>query len=63
MLTPAIVFLMITNSLTASGAIFTAWQISCLSLGRKQQPTNAKRSDDTARGTGDVEDRALEKAA
>ena len=63
MFTPAIVFLMIANTMAASGAIFAAWQISSLELGRKQQPTEAKRSDDAAGEAIRIEDRALAKAA
>lgn len=63
MYTPAIVFLMMANTIATSGAILVAWQISHLELGREQQPTQAKISDDTDGETGRVEGTALAKAA
>lgn len=63
MFTPAVIFLMIANTLAASGAIFAAWQISSLEVGRKRQLTDVKSLGNNAREAVLVEDRALRKAA
>ena len=63
MFTPAVIFLMIANTMAASGAIFAAWQIASLEGGRKQQTNEFNR---LANNTGEAvldEDRALLKAA
>jgi len=61
MYTPAIVLLMMANTIAASGAILVAWQISHLERGREQQPTPS--SDDAAGGLGRVAGTTLAKAA
>jgi hypothetical protein len=63
MFTPAVIFLTMANTFAASGAIFAAWQISSFGLGRKQQLTEATRSERAAEETGAVEDREFRHAA
>lgn len=63
MFTSAVIFLMLANTMAASGTVIAAWQISSFEVGRKQQLTDAKRSEDAAGEAGLAKDRALRKAA
>jgi hypothetical protein len=60
--TPAVIFLMIANTIAASAALFATWQISSFEVGRNQQLED-NRSEDAAAQAGRVQDRAFVKAA
>jgi hypothetical protein len=61
--TPAVIFLMIANTIAASAALFATWQISSFEVGRNQQLEDNRSEEDAAAQAGRVQDRAFGKAA
>jgi hypothetical protein len=52
MFTPAVISLMIANSMAAAGAIFAAWQISAFETARRRQSTAAETPEDAKAHVG-----------